>query len=120
MNNTRGRVAAGKVVHCFWAPLNSARVVGQMSGQWVKPMNTTVQWPRSSSPVSAVPSDCCSEKAGSTRGVGSRVMLLTAGNDEAVVPRPNHPSAAHSPPAVASPVMINSSNVRFDMVIRNK
>ena len=78
-NRTRGRTPSGSVSHSACARASSASVVGQTSGQWVKPRNTSVQWPLSSPGTSCVPSDCCSANAGSTRGCGNRRTACSSG-----------------------------------------
>ncbi|MDT4890042.1 hypothetical protein FQZ97_1268280 [compost metagenome] len=42
-NSTRGRVESGRSFHCACAWASSASVVGQTSGQKVKPRKTSVQ-----------------------------------------------------------------------------
>ena len=44
-NSTRGRVASGIDALLYARRTASARMVGLTSGQWVKPMNTSVSGP---------------------------------------------------------------------------
>ena len=76
--------------------------VGQMSGQKVKPMNTSVQWPFSSPSASWVPSDWRSENGGSGRACGNRVTVWVAGHRVAGVTGPKNFCAASRPRPAAS------------------
>ena len=56
-NSTRGRIETGIASQDFCALASSASVVGQTSGQWVKPRKTMVQAPRREAGVASLPSE---------------------------------------------------------------
>jgi hypothetical protein len=59
----------------FRTVVSSASVVGQTSGQYVNPKNTSVGWPRKSAGVTVAPWVSIRAKACSGAGAGSAVPL---------------------------------------------
>src|SRR5690606_29951234 len=105
-NSTRGRVASGRPSHCFCAMASSARVVGHTSGQWVKPRNTTVQWPCRSDGCRRLPSDCARSNDGISRGWGSRRTVASSGGGAAPVENRWRPASRPRPAANATTRMM--------------
>ncbi len=80
-----------------------ASVAGQMSGQFVKPVKTSVQCPRRSSRVKGRPSWPVNEKSAIDFGLGSAVPARSTGGAEAC-----SRSATPMPTATATRIAIQT------------